>query len=166
MAAYDRPSNATMDRLIRPVFRELMFENARSLLRTVNTIVLTADGKSFGGRHACGVLLSLYFMEPGDRKDPFGNCPEIRSVVPVPLQLQMVCNKKVKDLVGRNGERRALRPRSMCYEPCVSLGLKLCCGISRTGSVLQRMLPQTTRVSGRNRRQWTISPGKTHCSSR
>ena len=109
VAAYDRPSNATMDRLIRPVFRELMFEKARSLLLTVNTIVLTADGKSFGGRHACGVQLSLYFMEPGDRKDPFGNCPEIRSVVPVPLQLQMVCNKKVKDQVGRNGERRALQ---------------------------------------------------------
>jgi hypothetical protein len=87
-----------MDRDFHPGFRELLYDRARSLLSKVNSVVLTAYGKSSGGRHACGTLLSMYFMDPGDRTDPFGNCPEIepeiRSVLPVQLQLQMVCNKK------------------------------------------------------------------------
>jgi hypothetical protein len=32
-------------------------------------------------------------MEQGGGKDPSGNCPEMRKVVRVPLQLQMQANK-------------------------------------------------------------------------
>ncbi len=95
--AFARPSLTTMERVIRGTFRNLMYREAREQLPRANTVVLITDGKSFGGRHACGVLLCMYFMEPGDKIDPFGNGPETRSVLPVPLQLQMVCNKIVKD---------------------------------------------------------------------
>jgi hypothetical protein len=107
--AFSRPSLTTMERVIRPLFRNLLYREARERLSRANTVVLTTDGKMFGGRHACGVLLCMYFMEPGDRIDPFGNGPETRSVLPVPLQLQMVCNKLVRDMWDRHGKKWALQ---------------------------------------------------------
>jgi len=107
--AFARPSLSTMERVIRGTFRNLMYREARERLPRANTVVLITDGKSFGGRHACGVLLCMYFMEPGDKIDPFGNGPETRSVLPVPLQLQMVCNKIVKDTWDRHGNKWALQ---------------------------------------------------------
>jgi hypothetical protein len=71
----------------------LLHDAARQMLDSANTIVLMTDGKSFQSRHACGVMICIYSMEPGEEKDPFGNCPEIRKVVRIPLQLQMQANK-------------------------------------------------------------------------
>jgi hypothetical protein len=107
--AFARPSLKTMERVVRPAFRYLLYREARERLCRANTVVLIADGKSFGGCHALGVLLCMYFMEPGDRIDPFGNGPETRSVLPVPLQLQMVCNKMVHEMYDRHGNRWALQ---------------------------------------------------------
>ncbi len=46
-------------------------------------------------------------METGDRIDLFGNGPEMQSVLPVPLQIQLVCDKMVKDMWNRHGNRWA-----------------------------------------------------------
>jgi hypothetical protein len=93
-----------MNRAIRPTFHLLMYAKARELAERVNTIVLMADGKSFGGHHALGGLLVFYFMEPGNKIDPFGNRPEERTVLAVPTTLQMVCNKRAEDMRDREGK--------------------------------------------------------------
>jgi hypothetical protein len=87
-----------MERVISGTFRSLMYREARELLPRASTVALITDGKSFGGRPACVMLLCMYFIEPGDRIDPFGNGPETQSVLPVPLKLWMVCNKMVKEM--------------------------------------------------------------------
>jgi hypothetical protein len=107
--AFARPSPRTMRRVIRPTFHLLMYLQARDLAKRANTIVLIADGKAFGARHALGALLAFYFMKPGERTDPFGNCPEERTVVAVPTPLQMVCNKKAEDMRDRHGKQRWLQ---------------------------------------------------------
>jgi hypothetical protein len=111
--AFGRPSLSQIERVIRPLFRNLLYLEAREWLSRANTVVLTTDGKMFGGRHSCGVLLCMYFMEPGDRIDPFGNGPETRSVLPVPLQLQMVCNKWLEICGIAMARSGRCRPRSM-----------------------------------------------------
>jgi hypothetical protein len=91
--AFSRPSNSTMSTVVRPMFRMLLHYATRQLLERADTIVLMTDGKSFNSRHACGVLLSIYHMDKGHEKDAFGNCPEMRQVTRIPLQLQMQANK-------------------------------------------------------------------------
>jgi len=90
---FARPSNATMAKVVRPMFRMLLHRAARQLLTSADTVVLMTDGKAFKARHACGVLASLYSMKRGAKTDAFGNCPETRTVVRIPLQLQMQANK-------------------------------------------------------------------------
>ena len=102
--AFPRPSNGTMLAVVRPMFQHLLHLKARQLLPEANSIVLMTDGKSFKSRHAIGVLVCMYFMEPGNKKDPFGNCPEVRQVARIPLQLQMQANKIVRDLFDRQGK--------------------------------------------------------------
>jgi hypothetical protein len=95
--AFCRPSNGTM-KFCRAVFRMLLHNAARQMLDSASTIVLMTDGKSFKSRHACGVMICIYSMEQGEEKDAFGNSPETRRVVRVPLQLQMQANKVADNL--------------------------------------------------------------------
>ena len=142
---FSRPSLTTMQRVIRPLFRNLMYGEARERLSSANTVVLITDGKMFGGSHACGVLLCMYFMEPGNRIDPFGNGPETRSVLPVPLQLQMVCNKMVKDMRDRHGNLWALQTPFH-----VIRALRLA-GLEDVAKKFGHMLCATTDAAGDNR---------------
>ena len=100
--AFARPSNSTMA-YVRIMFRMLMHREAARWMTEANAIVLINDGKSFRARHASGTLLCFYFMEAGERRDPFGNCPETRRVVRVPLQLLMSANKAARDVYDRDG---------------------------------------------------------------
>ena len=143
--AFARPSHSTMARVVRPCFRYLLYREARERLCRANTVVLITDGKSFGGRHALGVLLCMYFMEPGDRIDPFGNGPETRSVLPVPLQLQMVCNKMAQDMYDRHGNRWALQTPFH-----VIRALRLA-GLEEVAKKYGHLLCSTTDAAGDNR---------------
>ena len=100
---FARPCNATMA-IARHMFRMLLYDKARQLLPRADSIVIVTDGKSFKSRHAIGVIICIYYMEQGEEKDPFGNCPEVRRVIRIPLQLQMQANKMVSDLLDRNGK--------------------------------------------------------------
>jgi hypothetical protein len=102
--AFPRPCNSTMA-IARTFFRNLLHFKAREIMQTAQTIVLMTDGKSFKARHACGVLLCAYSMEPGEETDAFGFCPEKRKVMRCPLQLQMQANKLVRKLFDRDGNQ-------------------------------------------------------------
>jgi len=57
--AYARPGLKTMNRAVRPTFQLLLYHKARELAERANTIVLMADGKSFGVITPLGGCLSF-----------------------------------------------------------------------------------------------------------